>query len=320
MNREFRLSREISIRILVIGYNALDVTFPYEGHPVFDSKSEVPFIQIGGGGPGANAAIALARLGAEVRLITPLTDDPGGLMQKAELVQAGVDIDLSPVFCGHKIARAVIMVNPANAERVIFWSRGQLPLLDSDLWDDSLLSETDLLYFDGHEPLLSCMAAKRARLANIPIVFDAGSVREGSEELVAECSDVISSATFATDLAQTEDPFSALHQLRGRGPERVAMTFGPGGILALENDFFYVPAYEVEAVDSTGAGDVFHAGYAFATAQGSTFRERLEFAAATAAIKCQHWGGRGGLPSADDVIKFMDTASRLSPPERFSHL
>jgi len=69
-------------RVLVVGYNAFDVTIPFAGTPLPDTKNEVSFIGLGGGGPGATAAVALARLGARVKLITPLTDDLPGRLQE----------------------------------------------------------------------------------------------------------------------------------------------------------------------------------------------------------------------------------------------
>ncbi len=84
-----------SPKILVIGYNAFDITVPFDQYPKLDSKTEVDFIRLSGGGPGATAAVAMARLGASIDLVTPLTDDVGGMIQKEELLQAGVDISKS---------------------------------------------------------------------------------------------------------------------------------------------------------------------------------------------------------------------------------
>ncbi len=306
-----------SPRILVIGYNAFDITVPVGAFPQPDTKNEVPFIRLGGGGPGATAAVALARLGAKVRLITPLTDDPGGLSQRQELIAAGVDLDGSPVLPGQQCAKAVILVNPETGERTIFWSRGRLPLLEADLWDVQWLDGVDLLYLDGHEPLLSMVAARHARDRRIPVVLDAGSVRGGSEELVALCTDVISSSVFAPQLSGLDDPLAALEELKGRGPHRVAMTFGHEGVLALAEPPFVVPAFKVDVLDTTGAGDVFHAGYAFALACGGEFRDNLEFGAAVAALKCAHWGGRGGLPLLNDVRDMLQYGEVLPLSPRF---
>ncbi len=304
----------------MIGYNAFDITVPICGFPAPDSKTEVPFIGLGGGGPGATAAVALATLGARVHLITPLTADSGGLSQRRELTAAGVELRGSPTLVGQECAKAVILVRPETGERTIFWSRGKLPLLEPGLWNADWLEGVDLLYLDGHEPALSIVAAQQAREKGLPVVLDAGSVREGSEELVALCTDVISSSHFALDLAEVDEPLVALGELQSRGPERVAMTLGAEGVLAWGDPAFVVPAFKVETLDTTGAGDVFHAGYAFALAQGGEFEYNLKFGAAVAALKCAHWGGRGGLPLLDEVIEMLNFGETHPVSPRFKLL
>ncbi len=295
--------------ILVIGYNALDVVVPLapeaSGFPRRDTKNEVPAISLGGGGPGATAAVALAKLGARVRLVTPLTDDEGGRIQRRELHEAGVDTHLCPVMEGHLCAKAVILVHPDTGERTIFWSRGDLPRLAAELWRPDWLEGMQLLYLDGHEPELGLRAAAAARAAGLPVVMDAGHVRAGSESLVAACTDVISSRRFAPDLVGTEDVRLALEGLRDRGPARVAMTFGQDGVWALDPDPVGVPAFMVRTVDTTGAGDVFHAGYALARCLGGTFADQLRYGAAVAALKCTALGGRGRLPTHTEVLDLL---------------
>ena len=285
--------------ILVLGYNALDVTVPVSGQAPPDSKCEVPDIRMGGGGPGATAAVALARLGARVRLVTVLGDDPGAERQRAELTAAGVDLSLAVTVTGHASPRAVILVDPVAATRTIYWSRGALPPLAPQAVDPGWLDDCDLFYCDGHEPLAAARLASAARARGLPVVMDAGGVRPGSRQLVARCTDVISSEGFAPRLSGIPGPRAALRALRALGPPRVAMTFGAAGVLALAEDgdeTFHVPAYRVPVRDTTGAGDAFHAGYAFARARGDGWQASLELGAAVAALGCTGWGGREALP------------------------
>ena len=286
--------------VLVVGYNAFDVIIPVQGLPRPDSKYEVSAIEHGGGGPGATAAICLARLGARVRLVTVFGDDEGASVQRRELRDAGVDVSLSFVAKGHRSPQAVILVDSAAEQRTIFWTRGNLPPLDPASLDPAWLDGCDLLYCDGHDPVATIRLAAAAQKRNLPVVLDAGSVRNGAAELVNCCSDVVSSSGFAQQLTGHPDATTALRALRDLGPERVAMTFGEASVLALESDgdsVFHVPAYATRVVDTTGAGDAFPAGYAFARSRGESWREALRFGAAVAALKCRDWGGRRGLPT-----------------------
>jgi sulfofructose kinase len=301
--------------IIVIGYNAFDVTVPFQGLPYLDSKNAVPEILHGGGGPGATAAVCLARLGARVRLVTVFGDDECASIQRHELESAGVDCSLSYTAADHRSAQAVILVDRQRETRTIFWSRGTLPELSSDAVDPQWLDGCDLLYCDGHEPLAAVRLARAARRRGLPVVLDAGSVREGIRELVTCCTDVISSRGFAPALTGFEDALQAMCALRALGPERVAMTFGHAGVLALSltaEEAFHVPAYDVEVRDTTGAGDVFHAGYAFSRARGEPWHACLELGAAVAALKCRDWGGRRGLPSLIEA-ELMRTEGQKRP-------
>jgi sulfofructose kinase len=93
----------------------------------------------------------------------------------------------------------------------------------------------------------------------------------------------------------------------------VATTHGRAGCLALvDGRLEHVPAFAVPVLDTTGAGDVFHAGYAFARAKGHPWLACLEFGAATAALKCRDWGGRRGLPTLVEVEELLRTGARRS--------
>lgn len=300
-------------RILVVGYNAFDITVPVRDFPAPDQKCEVPGIITGGGGPGATAAVALAKLGADVRLMTPLTDDPFGQLQRRELLDAGVDLSFSPNVNGHQSPQAVILVDEQRSHRTIFWSRGDVPHLSLRDVSENMLDDTDLLYTDGHEAEASLHLARAAEARGLPVVMDAGSVRDGSRELVGHCTDVVGSRIFAPDLTGRAAPLEALEALREMGPPRVAMTFGGDGSLGLDaQGVVAVPAFDVPVTDTTGAGDAFHAGFAFARARGEDLRTCLEWGSAVAGLKCRDWGGRRGLPHLQEVVDLLEAGNTRS--------
>jgi sulfofructose kinase len=307
--------------VLVVGYNAFDVTVPLSEKVVPDTKHEVPFIRLGGGGPGATAAVTLARLGARVTLVTPLTDDLPGRQQRRELEEVGIDLGRCPILEGHQSPLAVIMVDAATQQRTIFWSRGRLPRLDPELIQPDWLDGVDLLYHDGHEPQLVAQLARDARQRGLPVVMDAGSVRTGSADLVELSTDVIGSRFFGAELTGHAEPEMVLPAMARMGPGRVGLTFGEHGLLALvQEQVQALPAFDLPVLDTTGAGDVFHAGYAFALARGLPFRECLRFGSAAAVLKCRGWGGRSGLPSLREVEAVLGSAplKPLGPPlDRF---
>jgi sugar/nucleoside kinase (ribokinase family) len=205
----------------------------------------------------------------------------------------------------------VILVDEAREQRTVLWTRGSLPLLDPAVVEPRWLDDCDLLYCDGHDCAAAARLARFARARNLPVVLDAGSVRDGARDLVAQCTDVISSRVFAPALTGVDDVAGALRALRALGPVRVALTCGAGGCLALDGDaLVMVPAFAVPVRDTTGAGDAFHAGYAYALAAGRPWLAALDFGAATAALKCRDWGGRRALPTLAEVEALLAGGSR----------
>lgn len=303
-------------RILVVGYSAWDLIFPLASTPEPDTKTEVSPMVTCGGGPAANAAAALAALGDQVRLVSVLSDDVFGRAQLADLERAGVDVSLARVAPDSRTPLAVIRVDPRNGERRIYWERGDLPRLDPDTVDTAWLDSADLLLCDAHEVPAAARLAAAAGRRGLSVVLDAGSVRPGVPDLIPHCTDVIGALDFATDLAGIADRPEALRRLRARGPRRVGTTLGRAGVLGLDEDGLrHVPAFLSDAVDTTGAGDAFHAGYAWSLAAGGDFIANLRSGAAVAALQCRAYGGRGGLPDAAEVAELLARgACRVETP------
>jgi sulfofructose kinase len=303
------------ITILVVGYSAWDVIFPLADTPLPDTKTEVAPIIACGGGPGATAAVALSRLGCAVRLLTVLSDDAEGRAHRRELLAEGVDLSLTRTVPDSTTPRAIIRVDPRSGARRIYWGRGDLPRLDPGSVDPGWLDGLDLLYCDSQEAPAAAILAGAARQRGLPVVLDAGSLREGVRQLVPRCSDVIGATGFACAITGADDQASALRLLKDSGPARVGTTLGADGVLGLDDSGLHaVPAFPVDAVDTTGAGDAFHAGYAWALAAGLGFGDCLRSGAAVAALKCRAYGGRAGLPDRQEIEAFLAERPDAPPP------
>ncbi len=297
--------------ILVIGYTSWDIYLPTETASDSDCKKELPFIESCGGGPSANAAYALAKLGCDVKLITNFGDDLFAKQQKDDLQAVGVNIDNSITTSKAITPRAVIFVSQETGCRTIYWSRGNLPLIDGSHFEPEMLNGIDLVLLDNHEPDFGTVVARKARLGDIPVVLDAGTPRTGTEMLMQNCSDIIASADFVTKLTGENNADSMCQVLRGYGAERVAVTVGDKGAFAIDsNQSFHVQAFDVPVVDTTAAGDLFHAGYSFALSKQKSFLDSLEYGAAVAALGCISYGGRAGCPHAKVVEKLIATCAR----------
>ena len=167
-----------------------------------------------------------------------------------------------------------------------------------------------LLLVDGWGGPAQRRVAELARAAGVPVLLDAGSLRDEVLELVPLAEVVIASAPFADALSGSGRHDAAFATMRAMGPRLVAITRGEKGCVAVagrSGDPFHIAAFRVEVVDTTGAGDAFHAGAAWALLRGKAWGPALAIAAAVAACKCRHEGAREGLPRAGDVERFLDT-------------
>lgn len=299
------------MRALVVGYHAWDVLLPLAEWPGPDAKYEAPGLQACGGGPAATAAVALCRLGDTVRFAAVLADDAAGRAQRDELTDAGVDLGPCRIDPSAREPLAVSVIDPATAQRRIFWSRRGLPRLSAAEADPSWLDGCDLLYLDGHEPAAGAVLAAAARRRGLPVVLDAGTLRPGVDALLADCSDVICTPQFLRAAVGTDDPAAGLPRLLALGPARVGVTLGADGCVGWrEGGLLRIPAFPVAAVDTTGAGDAFHAGYAHALGAGAGFPAALRTGCAVAALACTAPGGRAGLPDRRALTALLAGADR----------
>jgi ribokinase len=209
---------------------------------------------------------------------------------------------------------AFICIEKATGKRTIFWKRPSAePLKPHELPDD-FLDNVDFLLLDGLMAEVSIYAAKKAREKNIPVMLDAGRIREGMIELANICDYVVASEEFAKDLMSNEpvfDPEKAIMHMKSFNAKAVTITLGEKGSITLSGDeIFHIPAYKVEVVDTTGAGDVFHGGYIYGLLQKWDIKKVIHFASAFAALKCRKLGGRAGIPTLKEIEDFLSIHSK----------
>jgi len=288
--------------VLCVGHAAWDITMAVTRHPSEDEKLSATAMTCAGGGPAANAAVTVARLGGKSAFAGFLGNDAYGHLHLDELRAEGVDTrflvrgeDATPV--------SVILAKP-DGTRTVINHRQHTPWIVSDRINFSPLNFRAIL-FDGHEPLISRPLAERARGQGIPLVLDAGSVHRGTRELAPLVDYLVASMKFALDFTDAPDAEAALDRLADVAPN-VVVTCGKDGLIwARGGQRGRCASFDVSAVDSTGAGDAFHGAFALGVARRMDWDELLRFASATAAFACTRLGARTGIPGAQDVAAFL---------------
>lgn len=289
-----------------IGQSALDHLALVDTYPRVDTKKEVIEWHEQGGGPVATALVALSRLGISCRFHGIIGDDYAGEKIRQSLTEEGIDVTglIKRERATSQIA--FIVVEKGTARRTIFWKRPSgNPLQREELGVD-FLDGSDFLILDGLMKDISLYAAKRAKTLNIPIMLDAGRMRPGMLDLARLSDYIVTSEEFAKDLGWQLTQAALLKEKEKLGVKVLTITLGEKGSITISNDeFIQLSAFRVEAVDTTGAGDVFHGGYTYGLLNKWSLKDAVTFASALAAMKCAKIGGRIGIPGLNEVRKFL---------------
>jgi len=249
-----------------------------------------------GGGPVATALVALSRWKLPCYFAGVLGDDAFGTIIADSLYEEGIDTDGLVLRCGHSSQFAFIVSEPSMGHRTIFWQRPTGMPLQPDELDLEVLRKSRVLHTDGLFTEASIFACRKAKDAGIPVVVDAGTLREGMLDMVHLSDCFIVSETFSQAMA--ENPLETCRILSGLGARFVGVTLGAKGYIALvDGRIIKKPAYPVNTIDTTGCGDVFHAGVTYGIVQGWDAEKCLDLGAWAAAMVSTQMGGRNGIPT-----------------------
>ena len=280
-----------------LGQCCLDYIGKVDSYPPPDVKCEFTDMVMEGGGPVATALVALARWGVSCTFVGLLGDDQFGSIIQGTLEQEGVDTSGVVMREGSASQFAFILAEPGVGRRTIFWRRPTGAPLSPEELDFSTIRQVEVLHTDGFFMETSLAAAKAARKAGVRVVVDAGSFREGMLDLAQVSDCFLASETFSDGLVGKGKPLDACRKLAEFGPSIIGITLGARGYVALAGDrIIERPAYQVDAVDTTGCGDVFHAGFTYGLIKGWKVDKCLDFAAWAAAEVSLELGGRAGIP------------------------
>jgi sulfofructose kinase len=301
--------------VVGVGQSAWDTLAIVDRFPQTDTKKEVLSWEEQGGGTLGNEMAALSRLGVSCRFYSVSGDDREGAAIRQSLADEGVDIAGVVTRPGSLSQKAFIVIDKSRGTRTIFWKppSGD-PLLVEEFPPDAL-SNADFLLLDGVMKDISLFAAREARNAGVPVMLDAGKTREWMLELARLCDYVVASEEFArNELGWKDDPESFRQEVSKHGLRITTITLGSRGSVTFAGDAVIpCPAFPVDVVDTTGAGDAFHAGYLYGLLQKWPLEETARFASAVAAMKCGKVGARAGIPRLSEVQRFLQEKRMGSP-------
>ena len=292
-----------------VGAAVLDHLNLIEDYPNEDGSTHITQIISQGGGACATAVVAAHRLGMHGQMISSIGDDETGRMILESLDFEGIDTTMMEIVAGGVSPHSEIMVNPESGTRTKFVCSNTLPPIEWNPDQIALLKNSDILHVDGTRYDNAMAAIELAKQFGIPVSVDGCHMEEDRElnRKMAEKADIlIMNARYPKLVAKTETTEQALEYFASIGPKVVISTQGTKGCLAwIDGHVEVFPAYSVKAVDSTGAGDVFHGAFLAAYMQGKDVRFAIQYATIAAALKCTQVGGRAGIPSHQEILSYL---------------
>jgi sulfofructose kinase len=302
-----------------VGLNATDTLLILPKFPAYAGK--VPFESeiLSPGGQVASAVVAGANLGLRTKYIGTVGDDERGRIQLESLKASGVNLDDVEVRQNCPNQTAYILIDRTTGERTVLWSRPECLRLDPASITPEKITCARMLHIDGHDTPAVARAAEIARAHQIPVTVDVDTIYHGFDRVLPNIDYLVASSEFPVQWTNEPDPFKALAMIQEEyGMRCAAMTLGAHGALARVTDelgrgrYVYSPAFVVNCVDTTGAGDIFHGAFCYAVLEGMPLHDTLEFANAMAALNCTALGARGGIGTVAKAKALMLRAERRS--------
>jgi len=291
-------------RILCIGIPVRDLTFRVETVPARGSKANASHLAEICGGNALNAAIAMARLGGRVAFAGPMGDaretSSGFILER--MATEGIDTT--------NIVRMRDATTPVSAITIDATGERTLTIYrDPALWTvklpdaDALLADCQAVLIESRCGAFCIDLCTEARRRGIPVVVGVDRAMSLQDELLTTASHLLFASEQVRETADIAEDGAALKRLAALTPAFLAATRGPQGTIWLNDAgaLQETAAFPVQAVDTLGAGDVFHGAFTLRLAEGEGVREALRFAAAAAALKCTRHGGGLAAPQRIEV-------------------
>ena len=298
------------IQAVGLGLATVDILIRLEHMPSWDKTASVDNAALEGGGMAATAMVAAARLGIETGYIGITGNDALGEFKIKGLEKEHVDVSRICIQEGPDPHVVVVYVDSRSGERMFApvkgWDNTSLELENEDM---AYIKQADVLLIDGSFREAELTACKWMHESQGTVVFDAGSVpRNSSFEMgfLNNTDILIAGSGYAQSYTGINDIYKACAALRELGPDTVIQTEGAQGCYTVsQEEQFHTPAFNVDVIDTTGAGDVFHGAYIAGFLKGFSIQDNALFSSAVSALKCMSIGGRSGIPCWEAVLDFL---------------
>jgi sugar/nucleoside kinase (ribokinase family) len=310
-------SRTKAPRILCTGIIVLDEVFRVDEFPKPDGKVQAKGFFVVNGGCAANAAVAIARLGGQAALAGPMggpsgEDENGDRVLKA-FAREKIDCSFCQRVDGLATALSAIFMN-ARGDRTIVTYRDERIAATAPADANAIVAGADAVLADNRYPAFVTPICEAARRRKLPVVLDGDRPTREDDPLFRIATHVIFSWECLRETTGVSDLGEGLKRIARQTAAFLAVSNGPDDIVYLDGGALRrLPVFKIAAVDTLGAGDAFHGGFALALAEGQSEIDAMRFGSAVAGIKCTRLGGSAGAPTRVEVEAFLAKQAAIVP-------
>ncbi len=292
-------------KIVCVGLACLDYLFKVPQLPHGGGKYFADAFVAAPGGPAAVAGLTVASLGHQAIFLGRLGDDRVGHEVIEHLQRQGVHMERVRRIAGENTQVSAVVVDPAGERQIVNYSSSRLDP-DPGWLPEQVIAEADILLTDVRWPEGAAAALTMARRHGVTSLIDADIAPVEIDALVDLATHVIYSERGLERVSRCNGIQPGLAQVARQRSAFQAVTAGDRGSYWMEAEHLrHCPAEEIMAVDTCGAGDVFHGAFAVAMVEGMATQEAMRFASAAAALKCLTFGGSRGVPSRQAVDNLL---------------
>lgn len=295
-------------KILCLGHASYDITIPMDKYPTENIKYRVLNRIECGGGPASNAAYLLGKWGMNTYFSGVLGNDIYGKRIKKEFENVGVDTRYIELSKKYKTTNSFIIVNKKNASRTIFAYRDKSMKMENT----NIRIKPDYALFDGEDFEIATKVIK-----NNPgciTILDAGRAKYSTIKLGKMVNYLVASKNFAEDFTGVKINYKDYNSLvkvynllEKDFTANIVITLESHGCLyKIDGKVKIMPGYKVKAIDTTGAGDIFHGAFVYALVKGYSYEDILRIANITGALSTTKIGGRYSIPDINEVLSIYE--------------
>ena len=301
--------------VTVVGSFVVDLTSTTTHMPVPGETVLAKSFKLGPGGKGGNQAVAAARAGSQVNMITKLGDDEFGAIAIKSFKANGINIDHTPITKDHPTGSAQIIVDDSGENMIVVALGACAAITREEVFAaEEVIKKSNIVLIQLETSNEAIKAA--VELANkyrIPVIFNPAPY---NENYPAEILPLVSYATpneteagsmAGVTISDNESALLAASKIKDMGVKTVIITLGKNGCLIYNksDDYSFVPSFKVEVIDTTGAGDAFNGGLAHALEKGMDINRAAHFANAVAALSVTKFGTAPSMPTEAEIKEFL---------------